>query len=262
MNNSNVSIFEIKEEIDKQLHHSYLKKFLPKPIIDDDKLFILSTIIDQSNLDPLEKRSYIVTTMLVQIALDTHDLVTQSNNESDSDLDKKRRQLTVLAGDYYSGLYYYLLSKLNDIPMIQTLASAIKEINEKKMLVYYREFDTVDSFMESLRDLESVLLLRVATHVKVGNVSDFIQNWLIVRKLMKERDTYVSGRNSHVLTLMTDGPAFHMNETVAIEAVDSCIEQYQLIVNDMLDSLPQPFETVKELLYNKREKSIQVMEEG
>src|SRR5699024_6265809 len=130
------------------MKHTYLHKFIDKPTIDEDKLFILVSILNRAFVSSKQKEQYIITTMLVQLALDTHDLVPSSTDNGDyhaaSEIPK---QLTVLAGDYYSGLYYFLLSEIEDFAMIQTLASAIKKVNEYKMNLYYREIQTIDEFL-------------------------------------------------------------------------------------------------------------------
>ena len=68
-------------------------------------LLILISIVEKLELSPHEKDTLVQAIMFMNIALDTHD------NVSNTLLDKnsmKIRQLTVLAGDYYSGLYYKL----------------------------------------------------------------------------------------------------------------------------------------------------------
>src|SRR5699024_12080275 len=99
----------------------------------------LSVILNNRSMSILRKKQYIITTKLVQIAWDTNDLVPVTNDEMDSEESRVAKQLTVLAGDYYSGLYYLLLSEIEAFDMIHILASAIKEINEYKMKLYYQE---------------------------------------------------------------------------------------------------------------------------
>ena len=51
----------------------------------------------------------------------------------------KVRQLTVFAGDYYSGLYYKHLAKVGNISIIRMLSEGVKDINEHKVIVYHKE---------------------------------------------------------------------------------------------------------------------------
>ncbi|MBM7569823.1 heptaprenyl diphosphate synthase component 1 [Aquibacillus albus] len=266
MSIANVKMKEIKVELEEQLHHSYLKQFLQKPVIDEDKLLILISIIEHTNYSEIEKKNYVITTMLVQIALDTHDLVSQNSLKTDSDITRKKRQLTVLAGDYYSGLYYYLLSKLEDIPMIQTLASAIKEINEYKVSFYYKEFKSIHAFMESLKHLESLLILRVAQHMHQSDDSEFTGNWLLIRKLIREKNRYLDKGNSPIFDLITKGPGTHLQNNQIIYTVEKFIHKYTEHVEDTFSHLPMHLHTLKSyvqaLTYDNLRKNIKVMEES
>ncbi|MEH7525469.1 heptaprenyl diphosphate synthase component 1, partial [Bacillus sp. JJ1503] len=94
----NVKMAIVKEQIEKKIRHPYLLKYIESPNIDEDKLLLLVTVLDHVNLPEERLRNFAITTMLIQIALDTHELVT--NEELDSD-QLKDRQLTVLAGVYY-----------------------------------------------------------------------------------------------------------------------------------------------------------------
>ena len=100
---------QMKETIERYVLHPYLRKYIISPSIDEDKLLMLISIVEELDLSPIEKDTYVIAIMLMYIALDTHDDVSNTLEDENS---MKTRQLTILAGDYYSGLYYKVLAKV------------------------------------------------------------------------------------------------------------------------------------------------------
>src|SRR5574339_191225 len=101
---------DMKGLITNRISHPYLKQFIQTPNIDEDKLLLIISMLDQHGLTKLEMKDFVVTTILIQIALDTHELVSNTTNPIEKESSLKSRQLTVLAGDYFSGLYYKILA--------------------------------------------------------------------------------------------------------------------------------------------------------
>lgn len=104
---------------------------------------------------------YTLATSLVQLALDTHDLVTAS-----SDIKEKKaarsRQLKVLAGDYFSSRFYHLLAQAGQIDMIKQLAGAICEVNRLKMNTYMKMKQlklTAEDYIHQTVEIKSQLFL-------------------------------------------------------------------------------------------------------
>jgi len=110
-----------KEQLEQKVFHPYLLNYIQTPMVDEDKLLLLISIMDQLGLSGKEMKNYALPTMLVQIALDTHENVSNQDASEQDDTQLQSRQLTVLAGDYYSGLYYALLAEINDVLMIRAL---------------------------------------------------------------------------------------------------------------------------------------------
>ncbi|MFG0214403.1 heptaprenyl diphosphate synthase component 1 [Brevibacillus porteri] len=124
----------IIEQIYKRITHSYVEHYVDVPSMAENRLELLYLFLLEQGM-PKEKASVLCTaTGLVQLGLDTHELV---KNEYDSSQSAERnRQLTVLAGDYYSSRYYHLLASAGEIQAIQVLSAAIQRVNEAKMRLY------------------------------------------------------------------------------------------------------------------------------
>ena len=78
---------------------------------------------------------YTLVTTLIQLGLDTHEVIDRSNGETDK-LIMRSRQLKVLAGDYFSSWFYQLLAKHEQIEMVGILSKAIAELNVMKANLY------------------------------------------------------------------------------------------------------------------------------
>lgn len=180
----------IREQVEKSICDTYLFQHIDTPIIDEDKLLILISIMDRLEMSFNEMQNYALSTMLIQIALDTHEHI------SDSSVEEKHRQLTVLAGDYFSGLYYKLLAESEDILMIKALSKGIKEVNENKISVYQKECEGTEKLMTSIKLIESSLLANLATYFKADLWNDFLANLLLFKRLLNEKSQYMQAESS------------------------------------------------------------------
>ncbi|WP_188453857.1 heptaprenyl diphosphate synthase component 1 [Virgibacillus oceani] len=245
-----LEIKNLKASIEETIHHTYLEKYLQKPVIDDEKLFILASTISNASLTLSEKKQYIITTMLVQIALDTHDLVTKNTDIDESKNLKKKRQLTVLAGDYYSGLYYLLLSEIEDYKMIHVLASAIKEINEYKMRIYYREADTFLEYIDLIKKVESLLILRVADHVQMSALKSVTEEWLLTNKLLQAKRQFLNKKGSPLFDKWLGQSTFHTYSSL-VSGVEAIFQEKLSSVEKEISKLPSRQSDLKIHVSNK-----------
>ncbi|WP_443258067.1 heptaprenyl diphosphate synthase component 1 [Virgibacillus sp. L01] len=233
----------LKTLIKERMHNSYLEKYLKAPVLNEDKLFILTSILDNTDLPDDKKKNYTVSTMLVQMALDTHDLVPKTNDSEQSNTDKVTKQLSVLAGDYYSGLYYLLLAEIEDLEMVRILATAIKEINEYKMQLYYRHIESFETFITIVKKIETLLYIHVAEYVGETTVSGISARWLLTRKLNEERKSMLHSSTSALFSnwynqnSSTNTFTMHVAETYVSKEIGS--------VRNQLNHFPKHLTAVK-----------------
>ncbi|APC65584.1 MULTISPECIES: heptaprenyl diphosphate synthase component 1 [Salimicrobium] len=163
MNDLNSRITYYKEQISSYAYHPYLSKHIGEPAIDERKMKTYIHLFDHLPERKDMHDNYLLSVMFVQMALDTHDFVTVDNSNKEVD-EVRKRQLTVLAGDFYSGLYYHLLSLINDLDFIQVLAKTIREVNEQKVRLYYGKHDSLTSYVQTYKNVETLLAYNVWCH--------------------------------------------------------------------------------------------------
>ncbi|MBN8207993.1 heptaprenyl diphosphate synthase component 1 [Bacillus sp. NTK071] len=187
----------VRDMLQSRLSHSYLLQFIDFPIIDEERLYVFYGMLEQTKLERKRKEDTLLSIMLVQIALDTHELI--SLDEIANENERKNRQLTVLAGDYFSSMYYHILSKWHDNELIRTLSEAIQEINEAKMSFYQTDHRTVESIFDNLMEIESILVRKVAEHFSLDNWKTFGMQYFYMNRLLLERKQGLIHSSSNLL---------------------------------------------------------------
>ncbi|HLQ95236.1 MAG TPA: heptaprenyl diphosphate synthase component 1 [Pseudogracilibacillus sp.] len=187
----------IKRKLEKAMRHSYIENNISKSVISTEKIALLHSLYVHTDILKPREEQEIITILLVQSALDTHELVPTGKTNQ---MNQKEIQLSVLAGDYYSGLYYYLLADLENLDLIHILATSIRQINEQKMILFYREAATFDELFETMKKIEALLFVNTADYLGFDNkITEWVEDQLLLYKLEKERTAIENDLPSYML---------------------------------------------------------------
>ncbi|WAA10557.1 heptaprenyl diphosphate synthase component 1 [Fervidibacillus albus] len=235
----NTVIYKVKEEIEKAMSHPFLLENIDSPNIDEQRLRLVLSILNAQNLRKGELTKYATAVMLVQIALDTHDLV-----HKDDGLSRQKRQLTVLAGDFYSGLYYRILSFIPNIQLIKNLADGIKIVNEKKLQLYNKELKTLQDYMEGMKTIETVIYQKLAVFFQDEFWESAAKDWLHFQQLKTNREKYLH----HIYTYLMDekNDSDLLNTSIAVD------QWFQRYVQDVYERLKRTFQGMPDPLHLMR----------
>ncbi|MCA1030522.1 heptaprenyl diphosphate synthase component 1 [Bacillus timonensis] len=274
MQHIHAKIAKIKEQLEIKMKHGFLYKFVDVPKIDEDKLLFLYLILKDSRLNEEKIESYILSTMLVQIALDTHENVSVEPTQLNEPL--KERQLTVLAGDYYSGLYYLLLSEQNDIQMIGLLSEAIKDINESKIVFYQRDSGTLDELMSAIETIEASFMKKLTCYFQVEGWKVLTSKMLLLKRLLIEKSQYEKHKKSFLYDTLAKifFPKSETKETIIKEqetylvhlldkyidhlifTIEKCLANKEVVIQSCLK------DRMNDLLFNHCFNVKKIVEEG
>ena len=131
-----------------QYTHPILKRDAGQVELDAEKAFFLLLRLNGERWTE-QMNTAAIAVGAVHVAFDAHDAIDMSNATS------KQQQLTVLSGDYFSGIHYKLLASLPDFNFIRTLSRMIGRINEVKTEYYGRSPTSTDELIETVQIIES-----------------------------------------------------------------------------------------------------------
>ncbi len=162
MSTSTLSLTNDFQDISERIHQlssiPYIKQYVDYPGLAENRLALLLIYFSEMGFSKERAKNLCVATGLVQLGLDTHELV---KNKYDNSLSSSRnRQLSVLLGDFFSSLYFRTLADSNELQAIQILANATERVNEAKMSLYVLEKDnklTWDNYLTHRKAIDSTL---------------------------------------------------------------------------------------------------------
>ena len=136
-------------EIEHAIYHPILNRDTAQIKIDKVKAFFLLLPLLNGERWTEEMKTSAIAVGTVHVAFDAHDTI------DIFDATSKQQQLTVLAGDFYSGIHYKLLASLPDFSFIQKLSSMIGRINEVKTETYGFAPTNATQLIEAVQIIES-----------------------------------------------------------------------------------------------------------
>ncbi len=194
MTSMQITNFNVREEIGRILQDPYVKKCVGKPEIPEHCIEVLEILFLNDPFEPIKKHRLGIAALLLQMGLEMHNRVSIHQNPTPTEM--KVRQQQVLAGDYYSSLFYRFLAQKQDVSMIRYFSRQVLRINEAKISLHNRlihrcEYD--QEMLSFLKKVTSGLLIAVADFFHVQDEFVFLwkettELYLLIMDLIKNKE--------------------------------------------------------------------------
>lgn len=123
-NDSELLFQEVDKSVQQYMHHPYLQANEIHQSVSRFHFDIANAILNISEISLSQRKIILEAVLLLHQGLSIHDKVDTPTHAM--------RQLFVLAGDYNSSQYYFILSQLGDQNLLFSLCEAVIKINEAK----------------------------------------------------------------------------------------------------------------------------------
>ncbi|WP_223066624.1 heptaprenyl diphosphate synthase component 1 [Paenibacillus caui] len=131
-----MKLYRVPDLANKYVDYDMIKAHTELAEFPDSRVRLLYSFLkNQHPEDEVRVEVCALAVYLLQLGLDTHDLIDPEPVRKEERL-MRSRQLKVLAGDYFSSLFYQLLARTGQIEQISRLSSAVCEVNRMKARFY------------------------------------------------------------------------------------------------------------------------------
>lgn len=198
----NVSL-HMRGQVLSEMEHAYLNRWLGVPRLDIFQMQAATAVLRAVNCPAQDLRLLCTVLLLIHHGLSAHEHIDRADA-----LGEKTRQLQVLAGDYYSSKYFYLLAASGKVDLIAVFAKAITAINEAKTerADLLKRFTKVhmEHYITLSECIHGELLYALTSTFTHGNplINDLtrvlVQTYIFVEEYHQFRDGQLKGNLSHV----------------------------------------------------------------
>ncbi|WP_433946428.1 heptaprenyl diphosphate synthase component 1 [Paenibacillus sp. SN-8-1] len=158
--------YRIPELAKKYVNYDMITTHTELPPFANARVRLLYTFLSgQEGYTESEVENIALAVYLVQLGMDTHDLIDAEPVRKEESL-MRSRQLNVLAGDYFSSLFYELLASAGRTELISKLSSSVCEVNRKKVNLYTKMLQSnlsSEDFFQSQVELNMELYLPLSS---------------------------------------------------------------------------------------------------
>lgn len=210
----------------------FLEKHNLFPELDKDQLLWLQEAI--SDLEDVPQKHTIVEAVLyVILAHDTHELIDEQADRFP--LKEEERELIVLAGDYFSSLYYQTLAYQNKVDLIKAVQTGVEETNIAKTNIYQLHVATDEEYLLALMQSNSAITTRFAAYFGKDEVfMEIARQTLLLKRLLLERRLYQDTTNSRLLKAYEHGYFAKNSQANFLVWLNAIIESVKITLNKHL----------------------------
>jgi len=168
-----MTVFNV-EQAQALAKHDLIEAHSALPPFPENRARLLHWFLARSRM-PGRRDVVALAVSLAQYGLETHDLVGDPARDEPRG-DVRRRQLTVLAGDYFNGRFYELLSQAGGLETIRLVSRAMCEVNRLKAGLYekWRSLRmTAEEYLDQLVLIRSELFMPFTRFMAAGDAERF-----------------------------------------------------------------------------------------
>lgn len=180
---------EVEQLVHEQAVYQYLEENNEGGQMDKDQMLFLHEAISGSDLTDVSAYRVVSATLYMILAHDTHEKIDEPDDVVQ--MTRKEQELTVLAGDFYSALYYRTLAELEMIPLLRALQSGVQETNTAKTNIYQLHVATDEEYLTQLALTNAAIFSKFAKYfMKEQTFISLGCQFFLLKRLQMELNLY------------------------------------------------------------------------